>query len=43
MGLLVATGEDCLLIGEIQPEGKKRMEVATCLRGTTIAPLTRIS
>ncbi len=42
-GLLVATGADCLLLGEIQPEGKKRMEVATCLRGTAIDPMTRIS
>ncbi len=42
-GLLIATGEDCLLVREIQPEGKKRMEVATCLRGTAIAPLSRIS
>ncbi|WP_448875174.1 methionyl-tRNA formyltransferase [Desulfobulbus propionicus] len=42
-GLLIATGEDCLLIGEIQPEGKKRMEAATCLRGTALAPLTRIN
>ncbi len=36
-GLLVATGDDCLLIREIQPEGKKRMPVASCLRGTRIA------
>jgi len=42
-GLLVATGADCLLLGEMQPEGKKRMEVATCLRGTTIDPMTTIS
>ncbi|MGE4560135.1 MAG: methionyl-tRNA formyltransferase [Desulfobulbus sp.] len=41
-GLLVATGEDCLLLREIQPEGKKRMEVASCLRGTPIPPLVRI-
>jgi methionyl-tRNA formyltransferase len=35
-GLLIATGADYLLIREIQPEGKKRMPVATCLRGTRI-------
>ena len=39
-GLLVATGADCLLLGEMQPEGNKRMEVATCLRGNAIDPLT---
>lgn len=37
-GLLIAAGEDCLLIREIQPEGKKRMDVAACLRGAPIAP-----
>ena len=42
-GLLIATGEDCLLIREIQPEGKKRMEVATCLRGAHITPGTPIT
>ena len=42
-GLLVATGDDCLLIRDIQPEGKKRMEVATCLRGARIAPGTPIT
>ncbi|MDD2464626.1 MAG: methionyl-tRNA formyltransferase [Desulfobulbus sp.] len=42
-GLLVATGKDSLLLREIQPEGKKRMEVATCLCGTAIVPLTQIS
>ena len=41
-GLLVATGKECLLLAEIQPEGKKRMEVATWLRGATLAPATRI-
>jgi methionyl-tRNA formyltransferase len=41
-GLLVATGRDCLLLHEIQPEGKKRMEVATCLRGNPIEPLNLI-
>ncbi|WP_319587219.1 methionyl-tRNA formyltransferase [uncultured Desulfobulbus sp.] len=42
-GLLIATGEDSLLIREIQPEGKKRMEVATCLRGAHITPGTPIT
>lgn len=37
-GLLIATGADCLLIREIQPEGKKRMAVADCLRGGRITP-----
>ncbi len=37
-GLLIATGDDCLLIRAIQPEGKKRMPVADCLRGARIAP-----
>ncbi|MGI6656815.1 MAG: methionyl-tRNA formyltransferase [Desulfobulbus sp.] len=32
-GLLVATGNGCLRIREIQPEGKKRMPVADWLRG----------
>lgn len=32
-GLLVATGKDYLLIREIQPEGKKRMDVQSCLCG----------
>lgn len=41
-GLLVVTGEDCLRIREIQPEGKKRMEVATCLRGTPLTLPLRI-
>lgn len=41
-GLLVATGDDCLRIRAIQPEGKKRMEVAVCLRGMTIVPGTLI-
>jgi len=42
-GLLIAAGEDCLLIREIQPEGKKRMDVAACLRGAAIAPGVLIS
>ncbi len=32
-GLLVATGRNCLLITEIQPEGKKRMDVEAFLCG----------
>lgn len=42
-GLLIATGDDCLLIREIQPEGKKRMEVSTCLHGVPIRPGTPIT
>lgn len=42
-GLLVATGEDCLLLREIQSEGRKRMDVAGWLRGAAVAPGTRIS
>ncbi|HHD63738.1 MAG TPA: methionyl-tRNA formyltransferase [Desulfobulbaceae bacterium] len=36
-GLLIATGQDALLIREIQPEGKKRMTVAACLCGTSFS------
>jgi len=32
-GILIATGRDHLLIREIQPEGKKRMTVQSCLCG----------
>ncbi len=32
-GILVATGQNYLLIREIQPEGKKRMSVQSCLCG----------
>jgi methionyl-tRNA formyltransferase len=35
-GLLVAAGEDALLIRDIQPEGRKRMDVGTWLRGARI-------
>ncbi len=35
-GLLVAAGQDALLIGDIQPEGRKRMDAATWLRGARI-------
>ncbi len=41
-GLLVATGKDGLLLAEIQPEGKKRMDVAIWLRGAALAPASRI-
>ena len=41
-GLLVACGEDRLLIRELQPEGRKRMEAGACLRGLHLAPHTRI-
>ena len=34
-GLLFATGKGSLLIREIQPDGKKRMPVQSCLCGTT--------
>jgi len=37
-GLLIATGENNLLIREIQPEGKKRMSVQACLCGTPFVP-----
>lgn len=42
-GLLIATGEDCLRIHDIQPEGKKRMPVKTWLHGSPIKPQTRIT
>jgi len=42
-GLLIATGTDCLLIHEVQPEGKKRMSVEACLRGARIAPGTLLT
>lgn len=37
-GLLIATAKDCLLIKEIQPEGKKRMTVEAYLCGHPLAP-----
>ncbi len=37
-GIVVATGEDALLIREIQPEGKKRMTVQACLCGISLSP-----
>ncbi len=36
-GLMIATGDDALLVHEIQPEGKKRMNVAACLCGTSLS------
>lgn len=36
-GLLIATAQDCLLITEIQPEGKKRMKVEAYLCGHPLA------
>jgi methionyl-tRNA formyltransferase len=42
-GLLIATGEDCLRLRDIQPEGKKRMNVGACLRGVHIPPGTPIT
>ena len=35
-GLLIATGRNYLRIGEIQPEGKKRMSVQACLSGMNL-------
>jgi methionyl-tRNA formyltransferase len=32
-GMLIATGKDYLLVHEIQPEGRKRMDVQSCLCG----------
>jgi len=37
-GLLVTTSKDCLLIKEIQPEGKKRMTVEAYLCGHPLTP-----
>lgn len=37
-GLVVASGDDRLLITEIQAEGRKRMKVADCLHGLRINP-----
>ena len=39
-GLLIATGKNCLLIKEIQPEGKKRMPVEAFVCGHPIPPGT---
>lgn len=35
-GILIATGENYLLISQVQPEGKKRMDVASLLCGTSL-------
>lgn len=32
-GILIACGKDCLLIKEIQPEGKRRMDIQACICG----------
>lgn len=37
-GLFVATGDGTLCLHEIQPEGKKRMDVAACLHGHPLVP-----
>jgi methionyl-tRNA formyltransferase len=37
-GLLFATGRDCLLIKEVQPEGKKRMSIEAFLCGYSLQP-----
>ncbi len=37
-GLLIATGTEYLRILELQPEGKKRMDVQACLCGNRITP-----
>lgn len=37
-GLLIATGENCLLVKEVQLEGKKRMSVEALLCGYNISP-----
>lgn len=42
-GLLVATGSNYLLIREIQPEGKKRMSVQSCLCGMNLPMGERFS
>ena len=42
-GILVATGSDYLLICEIQPEGKKRMSVQSCLCGMKLPVGERFS
>ncbi|MBW2501380.1 MAG: methionyl-tRNA formyltransferase [Deltaproteobacteria bacterium] len=39
-GLLVTTGNGCLLIREVQPEGARRMEVAAFISGRLVEPGT---
>jgi len=41
-GLLIATGRDCLLVREVQPEGKKRMTVEAFLCGCPVESGTRL-
>lgn len=41
-GILVACGTNCLLIREIQPEGKKRMAVEAFLCGCELTPGTEL-
>lgn len=41
-GLLIATGDGCLLIREVKPAGKKRMSVASFLNGHSLAIGSRI-
>ena len=42
-GLLIATAKDCLLIKEIQPEGKKRMSVEAYLCGHPLKSGTQLT
>ena len=42
-GLLIATGENYLLIREIQPEGKKRMDISSLLCGSSLESGQRFS
>lgn len=42
-GILIATGHDCLLIRELQPEGKKRVSAKAFLCGHTLAGGSRFS
>lgn len=42
-GLLIATGNNCLLVKEIQPEGKKRMTVEAFTCGHPLKPGTSLS
>ena len=41
-GIYVATGEDFLVLEEIQLEGKKRMDISAFLNGYTIEKGTRM-
>ncbi len=42
-GILIATGENCLLVREVQPEGKKRMSTEAFICGHPIEPGTVFS